>query len=681
MTSCPSLAPVRSRLFTLLAFLLVGASASAQLRSPLLALRAVPVTQDAPATGAESGIDFPAERYLGHVRFFADDFLKGRGTGSDGIDISAGYIAGQFAAHGIEPGGENGTYFQEFSISRGARLLPETTLTFAGVDIEAKLNEDYVPFGFSAAGTFDAPLVFVGYGVTNTLKRHDDYAGVDVSGKVVLMFRREPPGWGDEEDDYSGHAMFDAKAWLAARRGARAVLVVNQNPGPEGDDRLFRFRGSGERYELPMLHVKRALAELLLAGSGLPALDDLQKTLDADGGHASAAVEGVAAGGNVAFEVQTMLARNVIGKLPGTGPHANEYIVIGGHYDHLGERRGDIHNGADDNASGTAGVIEIGRALARTTNRDRGVILMAFTGEELGLHGSRHYTRNPTVPVESIVAMLNMDMIGRLDHDSTQNMLTIHGVGTGDSYRAMVDRITSAAGITYLPDDSAIGPSDHEAFYRAGVPSLFFHSGLHPEYHRPGDDIEKINAEGGAEICRLVYDVAVELIGAGQRPTFVEVNRPANIFRSGRPDDLPTAGAARALAHAAAAENGPDETGSVGSSGARHATTDAAPGEGTDATRLASGERPQVFLGIMPDAQDDSDERGIPVNRVLPDGPAYKAGIRDGDRILSIDGRTIAGFEDYVAATQGHKPGDVVPVRVLRGQTEISVDVELASRG
>ncbi len=578
-----------------------------------------------PAAAATSKyqVHVSPKRYLSHIALLAHDELKGRKTGQPGIDLAAGYIAGQFAAAGLEPGGGGGTYFQEFTFGGRSTLQDETKLIIEGQEpIEPVLREDFIPFSFSAKGDFEGDLVFVGYGITNAEEDHDDYDGMDVTDKVVLMLRREPAAW--QEEGFTDHAYFRTKVPLAAEHGAVAVLIVNQDPGEDGIDRLMRFgRGEGP-YDLPAMHVKRELAGQLLSRGGLGSLTGLQQQLDEEGKHVSGPCPGVAVRGTVAYEATEILGRNVIGILVGTGPHADEYIVIGGHYDHVGEGRNGIRNGADDNASGTAGVIELAWAFSQTPDRDRSVIFMTFAGEEDGLRGSAHFCADPTVEIDSIVAMLNMDMIGRHDPDSERNGLEIMGLGTGDSFKRIVAEHAEALDMEYSPQDSAQGGSDQSSFYNYDVPAMFFFTGIHPDYHQVGDDTEKIHADNAARIVELVYYVAADLVNEADPPVFAKVDRPARIGR------------------------GPRQGG--------------------------------VVMGIMPDIEDDPEKKGWRVTHVSPDGGADKAGMKAHDQIVEIDGRTINGMREYREATAGKKPGDVLSVTVLRGDEELVLQVELSAR-
>jgi hypothetical protein len=438
--------------------------------------------------------------------------------------------------------------------------------------------------------------------------------------------RREPPGLA-EGSRFSIHATFESKMKLATEKGAIAVLIANQEPAADDIDSLTPFGGHAKPESIPALHVSRGLANELVTSGGLPAWSDLQKTLDEERCNLSALLKDVIVSGEVAYESTDRLARNVIGVLPGRGPHADDYVVIGGHYDHLGTRRKEIYNGADDNASGSAGVIEVCRALAQASYRDRSVLCMTFTGEEMGLLGSAHFVKDPTIPLDSVVVMINMDMIGRWNPDDESNKLGIQGLGTGGSFQAIVERRTREAGIEYLPDLSALGPSDHASFYGAGIPSLFFFTGVHSDYHQPGDDVEKINAEGGARIATLVYSIALDLINADEAPIFAKVHQPAKIFRG------------------------------------------------------AAGPAGGVVMGVMPDMEDDSKDPGWRIAAVMPGGGADKAGMKSGDRIVRVGDQPINNMSDYRKATADKKAGDVIAVIVRRGKEELTLNVELAARG
>ena len=561
-------------------------------------------------------------RFLSHIEILAHDQFEGRGTGSRGIDLAAGYIAGQFAALGIEPGGDQGTYFQTFTIPGDPKISSLTRLTIKGRESLPQLKTDFIPLGASSESDFEGELVFAGYGITAADKDYDDYAELDVEGQVVLVFRGQPPQLSGEGQSRE-RALFDRKIERAAELGAIAVIFVNVTPTDDSKDALIPFGRRGRSASIPALHISRALADELLADANKHSLTSLQKAIEC-GDKSSTSLTGIAVSGNVAFEREDWPSRNVIGVVPGNGPQADQFVVLGAHYDHLGIREGQIYNGADDNASGSAGVIEICGEIAKLPVRNRSLLCMTFTGEEIGLLGNEHYVEHPTVPITSIVAMLNMDMIGRWTPGIEANELAIQGLGTGDSFSKIIQRRADQAGFKFLPDPSAKGPSDHASFYEGDVPSLFFFTGVHPDYHRPGDDVEKINAAGGAKIATMVAQVTLDLINAESPPKFQEVEQSARIFRGPQPSS--------------------------------------------------------VVMGVVPDQDAESGGPGWPIADVMEGGGAAKAGMEPGDRILTFDGQTITGLSDYYKATEKKKPGDVVPVTVRRGKEELTLQVKLAAR-
>ncbi len=329
--------------------------------------------------------------------------------------------------------------------------------------------------------------------------------------------------------------------------------------------------------------------------------------------------------------------KNVIAILPGAGPLANEYVVFGGHYDHIGNvpprRRprldndfdpadARIHNGADDNASGTAGVLELARIYASGPKPRRSLIFMGFSGEELGLLGSAHFANHPTVPLEDIVAMINMDMIGRLDGRAVE----VWAVGTGKEFDAFIDKhIADTTNLQVKKEAGMRFDSDHASFYAKDIPVLFAFSGLHEDYHRPSDDVDKIDYDGAIGIVQFIQAVADDIIQADERPTFQEVKNTSP--RGGRRLDL------------------------------------------------------KVRMGFRPGAPDSDEPSGILVESVLEGGPADQAGIKAGDIIIAINKTPVKNFMDYVKAVKPFKPGDQTDVTVRRGDREVTLKVTFAGRG
>lgn len=580
----------------------------------------------------------PAQRFHKHIAFLAHDDLKGRGVGTAEIERAADYIAAQFALLGLQPAGENATYFQTFSIALHRRLTDHSRLAFSSDSAPLVPARDFMPLSFSATGEFQGDVVFCGYGIYAPEKNHDDYVHADVRGQVVMIFRGEPPSWTAADGTTTKYATFWEKSYAARDRGAVALLVVNPL-APDGQlDRLMEFEGDNpDDFGLPAFHVSRAVADRILAAAAAPALIPLQEKLDA-GGYASMKLGDTRAFGDAALERTSAPTRNVLALLPGTGPRADEIVIVGAHYDHLGVRKPmmrtfhagrlvtqdlapQIHNGADDNASGVSGIIEIARYL-REKPLNRSVLFIAFTAEESGLHGSKHYVSHPTLPLDKTVAMLNLDMIGRLPRNTRS--VQVFGTKTGSTFEEMLDPAARRAGLTIAATPDAGGRSDHAAFARAQIPVLHFFSGQHADYHKPSDDTHKINRGGGVRIMNMVADLAAQLANADERPAFVEV-------RSTQPD-------------------------------------------------FATGPQPtfRVVMGLAPGYGDDG-RPGMLVEAVNTDGPADLAGMKPGDRILRIGETKVSNIYDYMASTRQNKPGDVVEVIVLRGDRELTLKVTLAA--
>ncbi|MFQ5589743.1 MAG: M20/M25/M40 family metallo-hydrolase [Phycisphaerae bacterium] len=576
-------------------------------------------------------------RFQAHIDYLASDRLEGRRVGSQGIELAAEYIAQQFAEIGLEPAGDDGTYFQTFDLTLERTLLDTGRLAWTGDAVDRKQGVDFVPFNFSSNEAFCGPAVFCGYGAVRSEEGHDDFVHLDLEGKVALMLRGEPSSWADEEGHPSRHAMFREKVYNAKDRGAVAVLIANQTPAPGQADELVEFESQGaDAYGIPAFHIKRALADAMLSAAGLASLEELQATLDG-GRYASAPLQGVEVSGMAAFQKRSAAARNVIGVLRGSGELADEAVVVGAHYDHLGIRKPmgrrfkagklvaykggpKIHNGADDNASGTSGLIEVARMLACKPAPKRSVLFIAFTAEETGLQGSKHYLEHAAFVPDRTAAMLNMDMIGRMDPKSDE--LLVFGLRSGEGLAEIVKPAAAAVGLRVVPSTDSGGRSDHAPFVRQNIPSMHFFTGFNSDYHKPSDDSAKINAKAGAKVVATVADTAYALATRQARPKFVEVSGT----------DTPTA-------------------------------------TGTPSYR--------VVMGIAPGYVDDG-KAGMAVDAVNPEGPADLAGIKAGDRIIRLNGKEVANIYDYMASTRNNNPGDTVEVVVLRNGKELTLEVTLA---
>ena len=484
----------------------------------------------APAlTAATPAID--AERLIGHIQFLASDALKGRAAGSPELERAADYIAQQFKDIGLGPGGENGTWFEPFELMAGLTVGDGNSLVVSdkGQSIRFTLGSSYYPLSSvpneSSATPSDReeklPLVFAGFGLSAPDVRYDDYDGVDVNGKAVIIFSHEPQET-DANSPLNGNRPMPQttvykKAEAARNRGARLLLVVG-DPSHAADQGLYHsFEVSPDADEagIPILRVRRDIIQPLL---NKWSLDALARQIDRDLRPRSRPLKDATVDYTEFLSRNRRTVRNVVGVLPGSDPaRAREAIVIGAHYDHVGlggrlsvtpERAGEIHNGADDNASGTASVIEMARAAVADRARfPRTLIFVTFAGEERGLLGSQHYVRSPApIPITSTVAMLNLDMVGR-----SRGAVDVSGLDKG----AMRDDLMAAAqtvgNLEIKQEGPGAGRSDDSSFIDARVPAINFFTGFHADYHRPSDDWEKIEKAGTARVATLALEFAARL--------------------------------------------------------------------------------------------------------------------------------------------------------------------------
>ena len=577
------------------------------------------------------------DRYLAEVKYLASPELKGRGTGDPGLEKAARYIERQFRAAGLQPLSQG--YFQKFPVTTNARLGPRNRIEFSenGRRKTLRVERDFIPFNFSSSGKLAGGVVFAGYGITAPEYHYDDYAGLDVQGKLVLVLRHEPQE-NDEKSVFLGklltqHALFWTKAANAKRHGAAALLVVGDPLHHPGDrDELWKFGRSAGPMDagIPAMQVTVAVAEEWLAASGKK-LDQVAEAIDKDLQPRSFALPGsieVHAEADLRREVKTV--RNVCGFLPGA---SDEYVVIGAHYDHLGlgdqnslapSQAGHVHPGADDNASGTAGVIELARWFGSQPKQKRGLLFLAFAGEELGLLGSRYWVDHPELDQGKAVAMINLDMIGRVrDHK-----VYVGGAGSGTTFQALLDRVLpqhnlKADGIS----GAEASASDHASFLSKQTPALFFFSGLHADYHKPSDTWNKIDAPDAAQLLAAVAEIATGLADEADRPRFVK-------------SAVPSPGAM----------GGPGAGGGYG-----------------------------AWFGSVPDFGQT--EKGVKFADVTPGSPAANAGLRAADVLVEFDGAPVGNLYDFTYALGSKKPGDRVVVKVLRGAETVSATVTLGQRG
>ncbi len=510
------------------------------------------------AAAAEPVAEPPAgavvrERLRAAVTWLAAPEREGRGPGTAGIEAAADWVARELAGAGLRPSVAAATPFQTFTMTLEARLGPATENAVelvgppgpdgAAVVVPLTLGADYTPLAAGGSGTFDLPLAFAGYGITAPAEKYDDYAAAAAAGKGVIVLRQEPQK-DDPHSVFNGnqasqHAALTRKIANASEHEAAAVVFCNDATAEEG---LMAFTRAGEGSEaraLPVLHVRRGIVDDVVRAALGRDLAAIQRGIDETLEPASAALGGWRIRGRVGIERVESQGRNVLAVLPGRGAPAaagavaidpRETVVLGAHYDHLGyggansaapgERA--VHHGADDNASGTALLVEVARRLAAGPQLPRTVLFAAFSGEERGLLGSGHYASRPVVPLADTVAMVNLDMVGRLDGDK----VVVHGTGTGTGLEALVDRLVAGHGLTAAKEPGGFGPSDHASFYAKKIPVLHLFTGSHGDYHRPSDTPDKINYDGMVRLADLVTDLVRELATAPERPAYVEVASP-----------------------------------------------------------------------------------------------------------------------------------------------------------
>lgn len=602
---------------------------------------------------------FSTTTYMDHVRTLASDEYEGRGTGQPGNDLAARYIAEHFKELGLKPAGDDGGYLQYFDARRGKKFDDKVArFEITALEKEWQPKRDWTPFPFSQAGDFDGPVVFVGYGIHSPDDGIDDYADIDVKDKVVLALRYEPRSDDPEAaiggEKPSRHALFATKASVAKSRGAKAMLIANP-PSRDEKDELYRFGrdGARETYDLPMIHIKREIAEELLRRGALPALAELEKSLGESRTSRSAELPEVHVSVRTGLSDNSLKTQNVVAVLEGEGA-PSEYVVVGAHFDHLGiaprmfgGEEKFIHNGADDNASGTAGLLEMARVLTAAPRLRRSIVFIAFSGEEMGLLGSKHWVDHPTVPLSGVKAMLNFDMIGRFADEA----VLIYGAQTATEFPALLERIGSESGVTFKAARSLPGNSDHASFQAKNIPVLFPFTGLHRQYHRPEDDWELIRPEGAARILRFSFLALVELASLTDGPTWSDPKKAGVPTRD--EDDPGRERPARRAATAPVAGDSPTSD------------TDAAPPP-----------MPRVRLGVMPDYSED-DRPGLRITDVTADSAAQKAGLRGGDRIVRIGETDVRGIETYMLALGKVNPGDEVEIVVEREGERVTLKATL----
>jgi Tol biopolymer transport system component len=590
-----------------------------------------------------------------HVSSLASDALEGRLTGTKGNQLAADYIAEQLGNAGLVPmGGKSAAlnqasqpFFQEFEFNAGVLVATnENHLSIQRTNdsglqrISFEVEKDFRPLSFTVNQEDEGEVVFAGYGLSVPGKPgegYDSYAGLNVSNKVVLVLRYVPEAVESKRrQELNRYAGLRYKAMTARSHGAKALLVVSGPNSPNaGALAGLSFDSSLAGSGILAASISTNVADAILAASGKQ-LHSLQTALDTENPHAE--------GGFVIPKVRLKIAakvdriqktdRNVLALLPSANPAVEtNYVLVGAHYDHLGHgemttlaskaEEGQIHNGADDNASGVAVVLELAAALAAEKKQNpaafhRGILFALWSGEELGLIGSSHFAEHPAVPLSNVVAYVNFDMVGRL----RENKLNLQGAGSSSVWKRLIEKRNVAAGFDLVVQEDPYLPTDVTALYPKGVPVLNFFTGSHEDYHRPSDDTDTLNYEGMEGVARFARGLLLDLAQSPERPDYVKVEQSSS--PSGSRENL------------------------------------------------------RAYLGSIPDYA--TEVAGVKLSGVRGASPADKAGLKGGDVIVEFGGQKIVNIYDYTYALDAVKIGQPVEIVVLRDGKNVSLKVTPEAR-
>jgi len=558
-----------------------------------------------------------------HVGYLASDELKGRKPGTPEHYKAAEYIAQELKKSGLKLLGTKG--FQFFEVTSGVELNPNNSLIFNGITYSVK--NDFMPLSFSQNGTYEGEVVFAGYGfdINEEKLKWNDYQYIDVKGKWVIILQGDPEP-SNRNSLFIPYSNTRSKTLTAKDKGALGVIFVSGKIHSEKDELtpLDNPRGLSKA-SLPAFELKREIADKILASK---TINEIEAQINSTSKTISFTCnQTLKATVNVDFTKSK--AQNVVAFLEGNDAKLkNEIIVIGAHYDHLGmggfgsgSRTPDttaVHNGADDNASGVAGIIELAEKIAGNKKQiKRSLLVIAFDAEEMGLLGSKFYTENPLFELSKVKAMLNFDMIGRLDKDTKK--LSIGGTGTSPETETLLNSIINPNNLELSFSKEGFGPSDHAAFYANNIPVFFMSSGAHPDYHTPKDDTQYINFDGMKTIGDYSYELLFSLLNRNESLVFQEA--------------------------------GPK-------------------------TAQSSSRGLKVTLGIMP-AFGESKTSGLGVDAVTPGRPAHKAGMLKGDIIIGINGKEVTNVYDYMNRLQALKLGETISVDIIRNNEKMILLIQL----
>ena len=569
------------------------------------------------------------------VKFLASDELKGRFPGTDGIEQAAKFIENEFQNVGLMK--FNNSYRQQFDVTTSliaddnCALSVETFVQRIGVPKERwpklaqpfKMAVDFSPLAFSDNGTAKGELAFVGFGISAPDINYDDYAGIDVKDKIVIFISDSPDGE-KKDGQFAPYSNIRYKANIARNKGAKGIIMIKMQGDSMNIFERLDYANIGRNSGILAVQVQRqSISKFFPKNKIMIEVEDfIVKNKKPD----SFIIPNTNVEITVNLSPKKEATYNIVGYIEGNDPSLkNEYIVIGAHYDHLGfggptsrnnSKKQLVHNGADDNASGVVGIIELAKYY-KTNPTKRSILVVAFSAEEMGLLGSDHFVKNLPIPKENIITMINFDMIGRMKED-----FTIFGYSSAKNFEQLIDSITGLHKVKVVKASDAYGPSDHSSFYSEKIPVMMIFTGVHEDYHTPNDDWNKINFDGMAKIIEYSSHIINNLANSPNRPEYVEGDK-----------------------------------------------TERKPSHGYGS---------KVWFGIIP-AFDES-PKGCKIGGASPGSPAAAAGFQKDDIITKIADKDVKNLYDFMYSLRDYNPGDEVIVKFLRDDKEMETKVKLTAK-
>lgn len=624
-----------------------------------------------------AALDSDVRAYMAHLTTLANPFFEGRAPGTNGIKVAADYIEFWFKGYGLKPAFPESSsddskarqdpatwnsYRQPFGLPGGKKTTKQELSLHAGNNINKKYTaaKDFNALGMGSSGQITAPLSFVGYGITEgpgEFSSYNSFGDIDLTNRIAILLRFEPSNsedglskWRNGRQGWSGKSGLTDKMRNVTKKGAAGIILVC--PPDTHDDRSKELMTAANsnygNITVPIVQMSLAAADELLQTIDGRTLKEFKALADADDATSLHFDDEFKITIDTKIEKTEVMTENVGAYLPGKGNLADQWVIIGGHYDHVGYSGSvgnisSINPGADDNASGTTGVLLAATRLKKVyddlpgNTNARSILFLTFTAEERGLIGSAYFANNPTIDLQKVTAMINLDMIGRL----REGKLDVGGVGTAENFLDFLNPHFDKSGLTVTTQNSGQGPSDHSSFYAKNIPVLFMFSGFHPDYHSPSDVASKINPVGAVQVVNMVQNIAMDMATRNEQLTFKKSGgnwRQSNVVASQ----------------------------TEGEAAAEEQTTTITP----------SRSNIQVRIGIRPASYGD-DEGGIELDSVSPGSPAEKGGLKSGDVITKWNDVDITGMRAMMVEMMKHKPGDKVKITVIRDGKPKVLTIEL----